>query len=100
MIFLQAATGNPMSSFIFFGAMLLVIYFFMMRPQMKKQKEQRQFEEELKPGDKIVTASGIVGKVTNLKEKTAIIEVGGKTAMEVTKSAISKHMTDALFAEG
>lgn len=97
MILLQAATGNPMSSFIFFGAMLLVIYFFMMRPQMKRQKEQRQFEEGLKPGDRVVTASGIVGKVTKVNDKTAMIEVGGKTAMEVTRSAISKHMTDALY---
>ena len=54
---------------------IFVFYFFMIRPQLKKQKEQKKFRESLAKGDKIVTIGGLHGKISEIKETTAIIEI-------------------------
>ena len=78
-----------------FILMFVVIYFFMIRPQQKKAKTEKQFEAELKVGDKIVTKSGIHGKIAELAETTVVIEtMSGKLKME--RSAISMEMSAAL----
>lgn len=92
-LLLQAGQGSMMSNYIFIGAMFLVVWFFMIRPQAKKQREQDTFIKEIKHGDKIVTSSGIIGKITKLDEKTVTLEVGPKTQLQVTRGAINKEMT-------
>ena len=75
--------------------MFVVIYFFMIRPQQKRAKQEKQFEADLKVGDKIVTKSGIHGKIAELAETTIVIEtMSGKLKME--RSAISMEMSAAL----
>lgn len=82
---------NPIFPFILlFG----VMYFFMIRPQMKRQKMERQFQEELKRGSKVVTTSGIHGKIADINETegTVIVEtMSGKIKFE--KSAISMELS-------
>ena len=81
--------------FLPFLLMFVVIYFFMIRPQQKRAKQEKQFESELKVGDKIVTKSGIHGKIAELAETTIVIEtMSGKLKME--RSAISMEMSAAL----
>lgn len=71
------------------------MYFFMIRPQQKKIKQEKQFEAGLKVGDKIITKSGLHGKVSELAETTVVIEtMSGKLKME--RSAISLELTAAL----
>jgi len=83
------------SIYIQFGLMAVVIYIFMIRPQQKKAKNERQFESELKAGDRIVTKSGIHGKIAELAETTVVIEtMSGKLKME--RSAISMELSAAL----
>ena len=48
--------------------MFLVVYLFMIRPQMKRGKQEKQFAADLKKGDKVVTKSGLHGKVLELNE--------------------------------
>ena len=67
--------------------MIVVFYFFMIRPQMKKSKEQKNFRESLKKGDKIVTIGGIHGKVLEVKETTLIIETEGQGKLKIEKTA-------------
>ena len=75
--------------------MFVVIYFFMIRPQQKKAKQEREFEGALKVGDKIITKSGLHGKVSELADTTVVIEtMSGKLKME--RSAISMEMSAAL----
>lgn len=72
----------------------VVAYFFMIRPQMKRQKDEKKFASELKRGDRIVTKSGLHGKVVELSEKDAscIIEtMAGK--LKFDRSAISMEMS-------
>jgi preprotein translocase subunit YajC len=75
--------------------MFVVFFFFMIRPQQKKAKLEKQFEADLKVGDKIVTKSGIHGKIAELADSTIVIEtMSGKLKME--RSAISMEMSAAL----
>ena len=61
-------SGQGMQSLLMLGLMVLIFYFFMIRPQMKKQKELKNFRENLKAGDKVVTIGGICGKIIEIKE--------------------------------
>lgn len=75
--------------------MFVVIYFFMIRPQQKRAKQEKEFESALKVGDKIITKSGIHGKIAELADTTVVIEtMSGKLKME--RSAISMEMTASL----
>jgi preprotein translocase subunit YajC len=86
---------QQLQQFLPFILMFVVIYFFMIRPQQKRAKEEKQFEASLKVGDRIITKSGLHGKVSELAETTVVIEtMSGKLKME--RSAISMEMSTAL----
>lgn len=79
--------------------MFVVVYFFMIAPQMKRAKKEKKFAEELKRGDKVITKSGLHGKVLELNDKdgTCVIEtMSGK--LKFDKSAISMEMSTKLNA--
>lgn len=79
-------------------AMIAVFYFLMIRPQQKRAKLERDFESALKVGDKIITKSGIHGKISELSDATIVIEtMAGKLKME--RSAISMEMSSKLNAD-
>ena len=68
-----------MQSIVSFLPMILIIlflYFIMIRPQRKKEKELKKQINSMKPGDKVVTIGGIVGKVNKIKDNTVTIETG------------------------
>lgn len=86
--------GNS-TLFIQIGLMIVVVYFFMIRPQQKRAKAEKEFESNLKVGDKIITKSGLHGKIVELAEKTVVIEtMSGKLKME--RSAISLELSASL----
>ena len=87
-----------MSSLVFFGAMLAIFWLFMIRPQMKRQREQRTFMDALLKGTDVVTASGLLGKITKIDGDIVTLEVSPKTYVRVTKSAISKDLTESTYA--
>ena len=77
----------------------LVAYLFMIRPQMKRQKDEKRFAQALKKGDRIVTKSGMHGKVVDLNDKdsSCIIEtMAGR--LKFDRSAISMEMRKKLAA--
>lgn len=78
---------------------IVVFWFFMIRPQMKRQKELKNFRDQLKKGDKIVTTGGIYGKVLEIGDYFIIMEVEGQNRLKVDKSAVIKDMTDAVPAK-
>ena len=74
-----------LQSMLPFVLMFVVIYFFMIRPQVKRQKKEKSFQQGLGKGTKVVTTSGIHGKVvdTNDADNTVMIETSaGKLKME------------------
>lgn len=67
----------------------------MIRPQMKRQKEEKKFTEELKRGDRVITKSGLHGKILDLNDTTVILESGaGK--MKFERTALSLELTKKL----
>lgn len=98
-IFLQAA--NNQTGLINMGFILLmfaVFWLFIIRPQSKKQKQQGNFMKELAKGDKVVTGSGILGKIISVDGELITLEIGQKVNIKITKNAISKELTDAVYA--
>jgi preprotein translocase subunit YajC len=86
---------EQLTQFAPFLLMFVVIYFFMIRPQQQKLKQEKAFEAGLKTGDKIITKSGMHGKIAELAETTVVIEtMSGKLKME--RTAISLELTAAL----
>ena len=101
LILLQASGGGGgMVQLLFFAAMFLIFWLFLIRPQSKKQKEQRNFSSSLEKGDEVVTASGILGKITKLEDEIVTLEVANKVYLRFTKSSINKEMTDAVYNSG
>lgn len=75
---------------------IVVFYFFMIRPQMKKAKDHKKYVEELKKGDKVITTSGIHGKIVELNDTTFLVEVESGTKIRFEKSSVSLEASKAL----
>jgi preprotein translocase subunit YajC len=74
------------------GLMFLVMYFLMIRPQQKQEKALKAMRGELKRGDKVVTASGMHGTVTEISDSTVTLRTDqdGRTKMTFDLSAIGR----------
>jgi preprotein translocase subunit YajC len=90
-ILLQAAGGSIMS-FLPFLLIIVVMWLFFFRPQMKKQKEENKFRTEISKGMRIVTTSGIHGKVLEIKDNTLIIE-SENSRLRIERTAVSKELS-------
>ncbi len=81
--------------FMMIALMVVFIVFFMILPQRKRVKKEKEFEASLKVGDKIITKSGIHGRISELNEATVIIEtMAGK--LKIEKAAISPELSAKL----
>lgn len=68
--------------------MFVVLYFVMIRPQMKKQKEHRAMIEAITKGDEVVTAGGVLGKISKLGESFLGVEVANGVEIQIQRSAV------------
>jgi preprotein translocase subunit YajC len=84
----EGAAGGLMS-FLPIILMFVVLYFLMIRPQMKRQKETRAMIEALSKGDEVVTAGGLLGKVTKVNDGYVTLEIAENTEIVIQKSAVS-----------
>lgn len=98
-IFLQAAGGGMGTQMILMLVIfVLFMYFGMIRPQMKKQKTEKQFQESLKVGSRVVLTSGLHGRIAQIQEDGFVIEtLSGKLKFE--KAAVSREFTMARFGD-
>ena len=85
-----------MPSLLFPVLLIGIMYVFFFLPQIKKQKKQKLFISELKKGDKIVTNGGIHGKISEIKELTAVIDTGGGLKFKINRAAISLEASELL----
>lgn len=88
---------DGLGQFAPFILMFAVVYFFMIAPQMKRAKQEKKFAADLKRGDRVITKSGMHGKVIELNDKdgSCVIEtLAGKIKFE--RSAISMEMSRKL----
>lgn len=72
-----------------FVLLLVVFYVLLIRPQQKKAKEHANLLKTIRPGDKIVTASGIMGVILTVKERSVTLR-SADSKLEILKSAVSE----------
>ncbi len=90
----QAAGQQPgaLESIISMGVPVVlfgvIFYFLLIRPQMKESKKREAMLGAIKSGDKVVTAGGIYGVVTNVKENSFIVRIADNVKVEVSKPGV------------
>ena len=70
-------------------SIFVIFYFLLIRPQQKKAKEHRQFLENLKRGDRIITAGGLVGEIITITDQSLTVEVADKVRVEVGRAYVA-----------
>ena len=95
-------TGQPQQPvWMTFAPMILLVilfYFILIRPQQQRAKQQARLISNLKSGDKVVTASGIIGVVITVKDQTVSLR-SADAKMEVTKASVTEILEGGKAAE-
>jgi preprotein translocase subunit YajC len=86
----SATSGADIMAFLPMILIFVVFYFLLIRPQQKKSKEHRAMLEALQKGDEVVTAGGLVGKVSKLTDQYASIEIAPSVEISVQRQAIQQ----------
>jgi preprotein translocase subunit YajC len=82
------STQSTLMSMLPLVLMFVVLYFVMIRPQMKKQKEHKAMIEALAKGDEVVTAGGMLGKVSKLGDAYIGVELSAGVEVQLQRSAV------------
>ncbi len=90
LVLAQAGGGGMMQMLLPMVIVIGIMYLMMIRPQQRKEKERRQMIENLKSGERVIFAGGLVGTLTNVKETTFIIKVADNVKVEVLRGAVSR----------
>jgi preprotein translocase subunit YajC len=84
-----AAGGDPgLIGFLPIVLMFVLLYFLMIRPQMKRAKETKAMIEALQKGDEVITAGGVVGRISKLGEQYLTLEIAPNTEIVVQRAAV------------
>ena len=90
-----AGQGDPLLTFLPLILIFVVFYFLLIRPQQKRQKEHRAMVEAIQTGDEIVTAGGVLAKVTVVGEQFVSVEVADGVVLR-----IQRHTIGAVLPKG
>jgi preprotein translocase subunit YajC len=82
------APGGGMESFLLIGLMFVVLYFLMIRPQMKRAKEHKTMIEALQKGDEVVTAGGVLGRISRIGDSYVTLEIADRVEIQVQRPAV------------
>lgn len=96
-ILLEGGAMGTLGNFLFPLAIMAVFYFFFIRPQTQRQKAQDDFTGNLEKGKKVVTSSGLLGTINKVEDQIITLQVDAKTFIKVTRTAISKELTEAVY---
>ena len=83
------AGGSSWSFWIMIVAMIGIMYFFMWRPESKRRKQMENFRNNLKKGDKIITAGGIYGTIKEVQPTSLLIEVDSNVTLRIDKNMVA-----------
>ncbi|MFL2700184.1 MAG: preprotein translocase subunit YajC [Gammaproteobacteria bacterium] len=91
-------TGSAFTPLIFIFTFMLLLYFMSIRPQQKRAKELQAMINGLEKGDEVIAASGILGKVKEIKGDYVAIEVSENITFKLQKNAISNTLPKGTIA--
>ena len=86
----SGSTASTILSLVPFALIFVIFYFLVILPQQKRAKQQKALLEALKKGDKVVTASGIWGTVTNLGKATVTLQIADTTKIRIQRDQIAR----------
>ena len=86
---MNPAAPNPLMNFVPIILIFVVFYFLLIRPQKKSQDDHKKMIASLKKNDEVVTAGGIHGTITNVKDATVTLKVDDNVKIEVQKNSIA-----------
>ncbi|MBM3357692.1 MAG: preprotein translocase subunit YajC [Betaproteobacteria bacterium] len=82
------AAGGGMESLLLIVLMFVVLYFLMIRPQMKRAKEHKTMTEALQKGDEVITAGGVLGRISKISESYVSLEVSPNVEIQIQRQAV------------
>lgn len=85
----QGQAADPIMSFMPLVLMFAIFYFLLIRPQQKKAKEHKELLNNLKAGDRVITAGGLIGVITKAEENELFVELAEKTVVCVGRQFVS-----------
>ena len=88
----QAQGGDPLQLIIMIGIFFAIMYFMIIRPQSKKAKAHQALLDDLRKGDEVATASGIVGKVQKIDDNFIQLKVSADTTITIQRHAVGAVM--------
>ena len=89
-----AVGANPLMQFAPLVLIFAIMYFLLIRPQQKKLKDHKAMLEGLRRGDKVVTAGGVLGKVSKVPEGAEVeVEIADGVKVRVVKSTIAQVLS-------
>ena len=91
-------TGSAYTPLIFLFTFMLLLYFMSIRPQQKRAKELQNMMDSLEKGDEVIAASGILGKVKEIKGDYVAIEVSENITFKLQRNAISNVLPKGTIA--
>ena len=94
-----AAQGDGTSFIIMMVLMFAAFYFLFIRPQQKKQKQHTELVAGLKVGDEVLTAGGILGKITGVSEHYAVVAISDNTEIKIQKASVSMVVPKGTYDE-
>ena len=74
---------------VYFGFFFVAMYFLLIRPQQKQAKQRQALLSSLRVRDRVITAGGMYGKITKVKDNSVIMQIADKVEVEVAKSGIT-----------
>ena len=84
------AEASPMWTFVVpMIFMVAIFYFLLIRPQQRKAKEHKQLLENLKRGDRVITAGGLIGEIASISDQTLTIEIADKVRVDVGRAYVA-----------
>lgn len=87
--------GGAIAQFLPLILIFAIMYFLLIRPQQKKMKEHRAMVEALRRGDQVVTAGGLIGKVTKVKDEDEVeVELTDGVKVRVVQSTIASVLNE------
>jgi len=94
-----AQQGDPLLGLLFPIGLVVLLYFLMIRPQIKRQKEHKKMVDALAKGDEVVTMGGIAGRIVELGESFAEVEVADGVQLKVRRQAVESVLPKGSLKE-
>jgi len=83
-----AGAQDPILGLLPFIVIFVLFYFMLIRPQMKRAKEQKKMVDALQKGDEVITAGGLLGKITKVGEQYVSLEIADNVTIQVQKQTV------------